>query len=81
MKILMVTPYFWPKIGGLERYAYEIARRLVQRGHTVDVITSGPATSVEWLDGMTVHRLKARWTISNNWLSYDASTGVLSGAD
>ena len=65
MKILMVTPYFWPKIGGLERYAYEIARRLTARGNEVHVITSGTERATTTMDGLMIHYVKASFTVSN----------------
>lgn len=36
MKLLIVTPYFYPKIGGVEKYVYEIGSRLV-KDHDLEV--------------------------------------------
>jgi glycosyltransferase involved in cell wall biosynthesis len=30
MRVLCVAPYFYPKPGGLERYAYEICKRIAE---------------------------------------------------
>lgn len=38
MRIVFLSSYFWPKIGGVETHTYEIAIRLVRMGHIVDVI-------------------------------------------
>ncbi len=42
MRVLCVAPYFYPKPGGLERYAYEICRRLAER-HEIKVLCSNPS--------------------------------------
>jgi glycosyltransferase involved in cell wall biosynthesis len=41
MKIVQAVHSFPPKIGGVERHAYELCRNLAQMGHTVIVHTSG----------------------------------------
>ena len=43
MKILLITPIFPPEIGGPATYSYEISRRLVERGHSVRVVTFADA--------------------------------------
>jgi glycosyltransferase involved in cell wall biosynthesis len=40
MKILFWTPYFWPKLGGLEVLATRLLPALRQRGHECVVVTS-----------------------------------------
>lgn len=67
--LAVVAPYFPPKIGGLERYAEEIARGLVRRGAwDVTVFTANHAarrTTVEVRNGMAVHRLRPWLSVSN----------------
>jgi glycosyltransferase involved in cell wall biosynthesis len=41
MKIVQVVHSFPPKIGGVERHAYELCRNLARMGHSVIVHTSG----------------------------------------
>lgn len=57
MRILAVTPYYEPEGGGLERYAHEILKRLVARGHDVEAhaftATRRPS---DVRDGVVVHR-------------------------
>ena len=66
--ILMVAPYFPPAGGGLERYAFEIARRL-QKDYAwrVVVITSGERYGQDETNdsGPTVYRLGYRFKFSN----------------
>lgn len=38
MKILMVSPRYYPEIGGVERHVKEISERLVKKGNTVTVL-------------------------------------------
>ena len=39
MRILIVTPYFWPSVGGVEKVAETLAIGLKSRGHAVEVAT------------------------------------------
>ena len=41
MRVLMATPRFLPAIGGVERHVERLATRLVQRGCSVTVLTTG----------------------------------------
>jgi glycosyltransferase involved in cell wall biosynthesis len=70
MKLVIATPYFWPALGGLEQYAEQIARGLSAAGHDVHIITSGDTTETVTHDGLTIHRLATRFTISNTPLSF-----------
>jgi glycosyltransferase involved in cell wall biosynthesis len=62
MRILMAVPkYPFPVVGGLERQSHELARALVERGHSVHVVSSrfDPAQSdFETIDGVRSHRVK-----------------------
>lgn len=68
-RLMVVAPYFYPKIGGVENYAYNVARRLYDDGgYRVGVITSNTAASAyerEVIDGIVVHRLPVWLKISN----------------
>src|SRR5215469_14739780 len=69
MKVLVVTPYYHPKIGGLEVYARQLGIALHDiKQWDVAVVTSNDAskeTVVDTVDGMTVHRLGV-WTKLSN---------------
>ncbi len=41
MKIVFLSPGFYPKVGGVERHVFEIATRLVKLGHDITIITEG----------------------------------------
>jgi len=65
MKVLQVTSVFPPHIGGLERCAYEISKRLAERGHQVIVYTTNSPHSKthEFKDGILIHRIPFLFTI------------------
>ena len=62
----MVSSYFYPDGGGAESYAYNIAKRLVEEGHSVTVLCSGQEKRKmeEVIDGIRIIRLKPDFMIS-----------------
>lgn len=68
-RITVVASYFYPKIGGLENYAYLLAKNLHTSGkYKVSVVTSnydGKGYRQEIIDGMIVHRLPIWVRVSN----------------
>jgi len=68
--LVIVAPYFPPRSGGLERYAFEMGVALRQAGWRVVVVTSGEAYSKVDEDSMTVYRLPYQWKISNTPFSF-----------
>jgi glycosyltransferase involved in cell wall biosynthesis len=69
VKLLFVTPYFPPHPGGLETYAFNIAKGLLQtHDYEVVVVTSNPNGKkhiVEDYCGIKVYRLPIMLRISN----------------
>jgi glycosyltransferase involved in cell wall biosynthesis len=61
MKILLVTHYWFPHNGGIERVAYEQAKRVSKRGMQVTVLTSdvNNGSDYEKMDDLYVHRVRA----------------------
>jgi len=61
MKILILTHYFQPHIGGIEIIAYNQAKEIVKSGYQVTIITSkiGEESEEEIIDGIKVKRIKA----------------------
>ncbi|OGH12541.1 MAG: hypothetical protein A2857_01135 [Candidatus Levybacteria bacterium RIFCSPHIGHO2_01_FULL_36_15] len=41
MKILFITPSFFPRIGGVEKHVYKISRELLKKKHEIFVLTEG----------------------------------------
>jgi glycosyltransferase involved in cell wall biosynthesis len=68
MKVMIVTPYFYPKVGGLENYALNIALGLKKQGHIVFVVTSNHTSKnriEEKVKGLRVIRLPRAFKLSN----------------
>ena len=63
MHIVHLTPNFYPEIGGIETYVYELSRRMVKKGHKVSVVTSNKLRDgkklkkFEKVDGINVYRV------------------------
>jgi rhamnosyl/mannosyltransferase len=73
MKVMMVTPYFYPKVGGLENYALNIAKGLKKAGHETFVVTSnheGRERVEEKVQGLKVIRLPYQFKFSNTPFSF-----------
>ncbi len=72
MKILHVTPLYYPSSGGAQRHVKEVSDRLVSRGHQVTILTTNAKDDrnlidgiedalpkIELIDGVSVFRLRA----------------------
>lgn len=57
----MVNIFFPPWRGGAETYVYNLAKRLVERGHEMEVFCANPPkpSGVETVEGVKAHKLKA----------------------
>jgi len=59
-RVLLVTTYYHPVIGGVETHARQLVQYLHARGHHVEVVTkriSRDVPQTEEIDGVVVHRL------------------------
>lgn len=67
MKIVIATPYFHPRTGGLETYAWHLAQGLRAAGMNVVVVCGDTvdAATREQADGLIVYRLPIWRTVSN----------------
>ena len=66
LNILVVSSYFYPEGGGAENYAFNIARRLVKKGHKVTVLcsTHQGRSQEEVIDGVEIIRTKPDFRLS-----------------
>lgn len=66
MKILMVIPYFYPKAGGAENYAHNVAKRLTEKGFDITILCSSKnkINKEEIIDGIKIIRQKPNFIIS-----------------
>jgi glycosyltransferase involved in cell wall biosynthesis len=85
LSILLASPAYWPAqaFGGPVTVARELVRRLVERGHRVDVLTTAlrdlhtrpsARTSVAEVDGATVHYLGT--PLAYRWMGITPSLPV-----
>jgi len=61
MRIVQVSPWFHPHLGGVESHVYSISSELAKRGHEVEVLTSRHKRNLaekETMAGFHVTRLK-----------------------
>lgn len=69
LRILFVTPRYFPYMGGVETHVYEVARRLASAGVDTTVLTadlSGQLPPVEVSAGVKVHRVRA-WPANRDY--------------
>ncbi len=57
MRILMISPSFYPAVGGVETHVRRVSACLAEAGHQVSVLTHSDAPSEERLGPVMVHRL------------------------
>lgn len=71
--LLIVCPYFYPEIGGMQNYTYEVAKRLKNYGYKITVLCGCKdlPSGIEDLDGMKIIRQDPHFTISNTPVRFD----------
>lgn len=74
MHIVHLTPNFYPAVGGVETYVYELSKRLVERGNEVTVLTSDvlrftrkKLKDFEIIDGIKVYRMPFQLILRNSF--------------
>lgn len=60
MRIMQLTDFYRPVVGGLEKHVETVSRELVALGHEVSVVTTriGALPPYDELDGVRVHRVE-----------------------
>lgn len=48
MKILMLTKYTWPRVGGVEKHVHELSKRLEMRGYEIRYLTERELGTDKW---------------------------------
>jgi len=62
LRVLQVTPLFYPYTGGIETHVFQVSRRLVALGADVTILTTDPTGSLpaeDQIDGVPVHRVRS----------------------
>ncbi len=84
-KVLMVTPRYFPYMGGIETHVHEVGRRLAQNGTDVTLLTSAPYSSAkplpreEMVEGMRVIRVPVWPPQSDYYISSEFYTLISKG--
>lgn len=80
LKILFVTEYYPPHIGGVESFFFELRKALVARGHCVDVVTSSQkgASLIERDAGGSIYRVRVPRVLDRYFFSAFAMAKVTS---
>ena len=63
MKVLIGSPAFPPSLGGIERFAEQLASGLAAGGDDVTVMTSTPSTGPDSYNFRVVRRPRSRWKL------------------
>lgn len=86
MKVVILGPYFYPQMSGIEKVMLAHARHLRQRGHTVHVVTSDlrfpngrfdGVQAIEQRHGCTIHRLPVLWRRPPFPFAYPSNGGLV----
>lgn len=56
MTIVFLCPSFYPKIGGVEKHAFEVAKILRKKGNKIIVVTEDKRSKVETIKGLRIYR-------------------------
>jgi glycosyltransferase involved in cell wall biosynthesis len=74
MRVVHLTDFYRPVIGGLERHVETLSRELIRLGHTVAVVTlqTGDRPAEETLDGVRVIRIRG-WSTGMTVFHADAA--------
>ncbi len=78
MNVLVVTEYFYPRVGGGEIVVWRVASALAERGHNVRVVTARIEDTVEHeaADGLEVFRPFVSWPGAEEQGEYSVSATV-----
>jgi glycosyltransferase involved in cell wall biosynthesis len=80
MHICMIAREFPPRAAGIGYHVFYLSKKLLQRGHEVDVITRRypEESTTELMDGIRVFRLPYKWSIhSLNFFLHGVSVNAL----
>ncbi len=82
MKIVMLSSYFFPHIGGVEKHVWRVSQELIRKGHEVTVITlkyDSRLADFEDIGKIRVYRLPERGMIAD-WCWISTRRGLIKDA-
>ncbi len=91
MRIVFLTPRFYPSLGGVERHVSEVAKELVKKKHQVTIITKKDCTRLplkELINGCQLHRFSysrllglPKTRFLSVWLWFTKNIGLILRSD
>jgi len=84
MKILQITPFFYPVVHGGVTYIVNLSRNLSQRGHQVDILTVNTENSLkeELIDGnIRIYRCPLNFRYNKGLISLDFARQLFQAKD
>lgn len=83
LRVLMVTPRYFPYMGGIETHVYEVGRRLVRNGVHVTLLTTAPREPLlprnDEVEGMHVIRVSDRSPLPDYYIAPEISSIIKQG--
>ncbi len=70
MKILMITPYFPPHVGGMENFVYKLSNKLYEAGFEIGVLTTAIPSDAQANLPYQVRRVKPSIVVMRNPLVF-----------
>lgn len=86
LNVIMVTPRYYPYMGGIETHVYEVGRRLAQRGNRITILTTMPHAALSSLpreeesQGMRIIRVPA-WPKSRDYYLAPEIRSIIKGTN
>lgn len=80
MKILFITPRFYPELGGVEKHVNSIAERLSKSGNKITIITStyrNDLKCIEKINGIDVYRNRLSKSDKHSYISTSLQLGKM----
>lgn len=68
LKVLQVSPLFYPHVGGIERHVESLSNKLIEAGHDLTVYTTNVPQTKEYenINGLKINRSKCFFSLLNN---------------
>src|SRR5262245_54425674 len=83
LRVLMVTPRYFPYMGGVENHVYEVARRLARDGIDITILTADPSgklPATEQAEGVSICRVRAWPAERDYYFAPDIYRMIIKGA-
>ena len=83
LRVLFVTPRYFPHMGGIENHVYQVARRLAYAGAEVTVLATDPGGKLptnERIEGVNIQRVRS-WPAKRDYYFAPGISSVIAQGD